>query len=78
MAQLHALLVLAGLGYFAYLAWGVLVLLVTAPSGALSAAFAAAQIDDEEEDRQRRRRRRAEQEEDEADVAHHDYMWDDD
>lgn len=78
MAQLHALLVLAGLGYFVYLAWGFLVLLVTAPPGTLSAALAEAQIDDEEEDRQRRRRRRAEQEEEEADAAHHAFMWDDD
>ena len=64
MAQLNALLVLAAVGYFGYLAWGILVLLVTAPRGALSAALAAAEIDEEEEDRQRRRRRRDENDKD--------------
>ena len=76
MDQLQALLVLAGLGYFLYLAWGVLELLVTAPPGTLSAALAEAEIDEEEEDRQRRRRRRAEQEDE--DDAHHEFMWSDD
>jgi hypothetical protein len=75
MDQVQALLVLAGLGYFLYLAWGVLVLLVTAPPGTLSAALAEAEIDEEEEDRQRRRRRRAEQED--GDDAH-EFMWSDD
>lgn len=64
MDQLKALLVLAGLGYFLYALWGILVLLVTAPRGALSAALAAAEIDEEEEDRQRRRRRREEDDKD--------------
>lgn len=77
MDQVYALAVLAGVVYFLYVVWGILVLLVTAPRGALSAAMAAAEIDDDEEDRQRRRRRRAEQEE-EADDAHHDFIWDDD
>lgn len=77
MDRLNALLVLVGVGYLFYLAWSVLVLLVTAPPGALSAAFAEAQIDDEEEERQRRRRRRAEEEE-ESHAYHHDYMWSDD
>ena len=76
MAQLHALLVLAIVGYFGCLAWGILVLLVTAPRGALSAALAAAEIDEEEEDRQRRRRRRDEDEEDTE--AAHRFMWGDD
>ena len=76
MSQFQALLVLAGLGYFFYLVWGVLVLLVTAPPGSLSAALAEAEIDEEEEDRQRRRRRRAEQEEEDA--ANHEFMWSDD
>lgn len=75
MAQIHALLVLAVVGYFGYLAWGILVLLVTAPRGALSAALAAAEIDEEEEDRQRRLRCRDEDEE--AIKAAHRFMWGD-
>lgn len=76
MAQFHTLLVLAVVGYFGYLAWGILVLLVTAPRGALSAALAAAEIDEEEEDRQRRRRCR-DGDEEATEVAHR-FMWGDD
>lgn len=61
--QLNAILLLGCLGYGLYLAWSVLVLLVTAPRGLLTEALAAATIDEEEEDRQRRRRRRDEHEE---------------
>ena len=73
MQQLHALLILGCIGYGLYLAWGLLVLLVTAPSGSLLEALAAAKVDEEEEDRQRRRRRR-----DEYDELNEAYRWDDD
>ena len=70
--QLNALLILGCLGYGLYLAWGLLVLLVTAPRGALFDALATAKIDEEEEDRQRRRRRR-----DDDDELNRAYCWDD-
>jgi hypothetical protein len=73
MQQLHALLILGCIGYGLYLAWGLLVLLVTAPRGSLTEALAAAEVDEEEEDRQRRRRRR-----DEYDELNEAYRWDDD
>lgn len=73
MQQLHALLILGCIGYGLYLAWGLLVLLVTAPRGSISEALAAARVDEEEEDRQRRRRRR-----DEYDELNEAYRWDDD
>ena len=80
MAQLYALLVLAGVGYFIYLAWGILVLLVTAPRGTFSDALEAASFDadDDEEDRQRRRRRRRAEEDEEESEASHRFLWDDD
>lgn len=71
--QLNALLLLAVLGYGLYLAWGLLVLLVTAPRGSIIEAMATAEVDEEEEDRQRRRRRR-----DEFDELNQGYSWDDD
>ena len=61
--QLNAILILCCIGYGLHLAWGVLVLLVTAPRGSLTEAFAAATIDEDEEDRQFRRRRRDEDDE---------------
>ncbi|MBK7261609.1 MAG: hypothetical protein IPI03_06815 [Rubrivivax sp.] len=73
MQQFHALLILGVVGYGLYLAWGLLVLLVTAPRGSLTEALAAAEVDEEEEDRQRRRRRR-----DEYDDLNEAYRWDDD
>jgi len=73
MQQIHALLILGCIGYGLYLAWGLLVLLVTAPRGSLTEALAAAEVDEEEEDRQRRRRRR-----DEYDELNEAYRWDDD
>lgn len=75
--QLNALLILGCLGYGLYLAWGLLVLLVTAPCGALTDALATAKIDEdeEEEDRQRlRHHRRRRYDDDELD---RDYCWDD-
>lgn len=71
--QLQSLLILGCVGYGLYLAWGLLVLLVTAPRGTLSKAMAMAEVDEEEEDRQRRRRRR-----DDDDELNRGYSWDDD
>lgn len=71
--QVNALLLLAALGYGLYLAWGLLVALVTAPRGSLTEAMAMAEVDEEEEDRQRRRRRREDDEE-----WNQGYCWDDD
>lgn len=72
MQQLHALLILGCIGYGLYLAWGLLVLLVTAPRGSLSEALAAATIDEDEEDRQFRRRRRDADDEE----LYRGYRWD--
>lgn len=71
--QLQALLILGCIGYVLRLAWGFLVLLVTAPRGSLVEALAMAEVDEEEEDRQRRRRRR-----EEDDELNQGYCWDDD
>lgn len=71
--QLQSLLILGCVGYGLYLAWGLLVLLVTAPRGSLSEAMAMAEVDEEEEDRQRRRRRR-----EDDDELNRGYSWDDD
>lgn len=71
--QLQSLLILGCVGYGLYLAWGLLVLLVTAPRGSLLEALATAEVDEEEEDRQRRRRRRDDDEE-----MNQGYSWDDD
>lgn len=73
--QLNALLILGCLGYGLYLAWGILVLLVTAPRGALTDALATAKIDEEEEDRQRLRHHRRRRYDD--DELNRDYCWDD-
>jgi hypothetical protein len=71
--QLQSLLILGCVAYGLYLAWGLLVLLVTAPRGSLLDALATAEVDEEEEDRQRRRRRRDDDEE-----LNQGYSWDDD
>jgi len=71
--QLRSLLILGCVAYGLYLAWGLLVLLVTAPRGSLLEALATAEVDEEEEDRQRRRRRRDDDEE-----LNQGYSWDDD
>jgi hypothetical protein len=71
--QLQSLLILGCVAYGLYLAWGLLVLLVTAPRGSLLEALATAEVDEEEEERQRRRRRRDDDEE-----LNQGYSWDDD
>ena len=71
--QLQALLILGCIGYVLRVAWGFLVLLLTAPRGSLFEALATAEVDDEEEDRQRRRRRR-----EEYDELNRAYSWGDD
>ena len=71
--QLQSLLILGCVAYGLYLAWGLLVLLVTAPRGSLLDALATAEVGEEEEDRQRRRRRRDDDEE-----LNQGYSWDDD
>jgi len=58
MGQLYALLLLAGVAYGIYLAWGLVVLVVTSPPGTVSDALASAKVDVDDEDFQRRRRRR--------------------
>lgn len=78
MAQWHAWLEVAGLGYIVHLAWSALGDSVTASPGTPTVGMADVQIQDDDYDRRRRLRGRAEREEEEADAHLHEFMWGDD